>query len=124
MNTSDKQNMSVAVKRVYDLPAPYDGTRILVDRLWPRGVAKAGAKIDLWLKEVAPSASLRNWFGHAPNRWSRFKRRYWNELRKNERLIEDLVELAHGGRLTLVFSARDERHNNAVALKEYLLERN
>jgi uncharacterized protein YeaO (DUF488 family) len=123
MNTSAKQSMSVAAKRVYESPARDDGTRVLVDRLWPRGVSKSDAKVSRWMKEIAPSDGLRKWFGHDPKKWASFKVRFWKELHEHDELVADLLKIAHGGRLTLVFSAKDENHNNAVALKEYLLQR-
>ncbi|MFB6491069.1 MAG: DUF488 domain-containing protein [Thermoproteus sp. AZ2] len=112
----------IKVKRVYDPPEPDDGLRILVDRLWPRGVKKESAKIDLWLKEVAPSDELRRWFGHDPAKWEEFKARYAEELRGNP-AFEELKRLAASGNITLLYAARDRAHNNAVVLKE-LLEKN
>ena len=109
-------------KRVYEKPARNDGTRVLIDRLWPRGLKKEEAKIDHWMKEIGPSDELRKWFGHDPKKWTSFKRRYWKELKASD-LREDLLKLARKGPLTLVYSARDEQHNNAVALREYLLRR-
>lgn len=112
--------MQIRLKRAYDEPSKQDGTRILVDRVWPRGLKKEHAGIDQWVREVAPSTELRKWFGHDPDKWSEFKRRYFRELDRNAGAVEELKRLAGDGRTTLVFSARDERHNNAVALKEYL----
>ncbi|MBB6598044.1 DUF488 domain-containing protein [Luteimonas sp. MC1825] len=109
------------LKRAYESPAKNDGDRILVDRLWPRGLAKVNAEIDLWLKEVAPSTGLRQWFGHDPEKWSEFKRRYRAELKINPAWSE-LQALARQGDLTLVYGAKDQLHNEAVVLKE-LLER-
>ncbi|MBB1473254.1 DUF488 domain-containing protein [Luteimonas sp. MC1782] len=109
------------LKRAYESPAKNDGERILVDRLWPRGLAKVKAEIDLWLKEVAPSTGLRQWFGHDPEKWSEFKRRYRAELQINPAWSE-LQALARQGDLTLVYAAKDQLHNEAVVLKE-LLER-
>ena len=106
-------------KRVYDRKAPEDGKRILVDRLWPRGVSKANARIDLWLKEVAPSTALRQWFGHDPARWTGFKQRYRTELKHNPAWPE-LQALAQQKDLTLVYAARDQAHNEAVVLKQLL----
>ena len=111
--------MSVLLKRAYDAPAKADGERILVDRLWPRGVTKAKAKIDLWLKDVAPSTELRQWFGHDPEKWAEFKRRYRTELKRNPALAE-LREHAERGDVTLVYAAHDEQHNQAVVLKQIL----
>ncbi|MDE2513276.1 MAG: DUF488 family protein [Alphaproteobacteria bacterium] len=113
----------VQLKRAYDPPSPRDGTRILVDRLWPRGIRKAKARIDLWLKDVAPSTVLRQWFGHDPARWSEFRRRYRAELRRQPDALAQLRALARRGRVTLVFGARDERRNQAVVLKDLLADR-
>jgi len=113
----------VQLKRAYDPPSPRDGTRILVDRLWPRGISKAKARVDLWLKDVAPSTVLRQWFGHDPARWSEFRRRYRAELRRQPDALAQLRALARRGRVTLVFGARDERRNQAVVLKDLLADR-
>ena len=113
--------MKVMLKRAYESPAKDDGERILVDRLWPRGVAKVKAKIDLWLKDVAPSTELRQWFGHDPEKWPEFKKRYRTEL-KNNPAWSELQSLARQGDLTLVYAAKDQLHNEAVVLKQ-LLER-
>ena len=110
---------AVAVKRVYDPPSKNDGTRVLVDRLWPRGIAKAKARVDAWLKEVGPSTALRTWFGHDPARWAEFQRRYHREL-ANSGAAQPVADLARRGPITLLFAAKDEQHNNAVALREYL----
>ena len=114
---------SVQVRRVYDPPSPRDGARVLVDRVWPRGLTKQKARIDLWLKDVAPSTALRQWFGHDPARWSEFRRRYRTELTRNRTALEMLRQLARTRRVTLVFGARDERHNQAVVLKDVLADR-
>lgn len=111
----------VHLKRAYELPAADDGTRILVDRLWPRGVKKADAAIDEWMKEIAPSTELRKWFGHDPKRWPEFQRRYAAEVRQHSEPFERLRALARHGRITLVFAAHDEAHNDAVVLKDLLL---
>jgi uncharacterized protein YeaO (DUF488 family) len=111
----------IRTKRAYDAPARDDGTRVLVDRLWPRGLKKSDAKISLWMKEVAPSTELRQWFGHDPARWDEFRRRYRAELKKKPELLGELRKLARKGPLTLVYAARDEQHNQAVALRENLL---
>ena len=113
----------IRVKRVYAPPEPGDGTRVLVDRLWPRGLKKTDARIDLWLKEVAPSPELRRWFGHDPARWPAFVRRYHAELAARPEAVQKLLELAASGTLTLLYAAHDEAHNNAVALKAYLKAR-
>jgi uncharacterized protein YeaO (DUF488 family) len=109
----------IRVKRVYASAAKDDGQRILVDRIWPRGLKKDEARIDRWLKDVAPSSELRRWFGHDPARWDEFKARYAREL-KGQPLVAELRSLAQSGTVTLLFAARDEAHNNAVALKEIL----
>ena len=113
--------MTFRIKRVYEKPASTDGMRVLVDRLWPRGLKKTDAKIDLWMKEVAPSTELRKWFGHAPEKWPEFKKRYRAELNKNPAWPE-LQSLARQGDLTLVYAAKDRLHNEALVLKQ-LLER-
>ena len=112
---------NVRLKRAYEPAAATDGTRILVDRLWPRGVRKADAVFDDWMREIAPSAELRKWFGHDPARWPEFQRRYARELRRHEKEIERLRALARTGPVTLVFGARDEEHNDAVVLRKVLL---
>lgn len=110
----------IGLKRIYEAATPEDGVRVLVERLWPRGVKKDGAQLDQWAKEVAPSGALRNWFHHDPSRWQEFKRRYVRELDHNEGSWKPLLEAAHGRRVTLVYSSHDAEHNNAVALKQYL----
>ena len=99
-----------------------DGTRILVDRLWPRGIKKADAAFDLWMKDVAPSTGLRQWFGHETDRWQEFRRRYVDELRQKSELVDELRALARKGPITLVFGAHDQTHNDAVVLREILLD--
>jgi uncharacterized protein YeaO (DUF488 family) len=108
------------LKRVYDAAAPDDGTRILVDRLWPRGLRKTEAAVDRWMKEVAPSTELRQWFGHDPERWSEFRRRYEAELQEHVDALNEIRELAKKGTVTLLFGARDEQHNDAVVLRDAL----
>jgi uncharacterized protein YeaO (DUF488 family) len=108
------------LKRAYDAPAPGDGPRFLVERLWPRGVRKADLQLAGWLKDVAPSPELRRWFGHDPRRWSEFRRRYFIELRKHADALAPLLDAAREGPTTLVYSARDTRHNAAVALRDHL----
>jgi uncharacterized protein YeaO (DUF488 family) len=115
--------MGVQIKRAYDPPADDDGFRVLVDRVWPRGVGKDTLRADLWLKEIAPSADLRKWFGHDPRKWDQFRDRYFRELDSMEESVASLRRKAREGTLTLVFGARDTQHNNAVALKEYLERR-
>ena len=108
------------IKRVYEKPEPGDGTRILVDRLWPRGLSKAKAKLDLWLKEIAPSTELRKWFGHDPKKWRSFGARYGSELKNHADQIELIKSRAGVGTVTLLYAARDQEHNEAVVLKEVL----
>jgi uncharacterized protein YeaO (DUF488 family) len=112
--------MTIKIKRAYEQPTPEDGTRILMDRLWPRGLTKEKARVDLWLKEIAPSTELRKWFGHDPARWIEFKRRYRAELKQNKELIAQLKAEVKKGPVTLVYGAKDEQHNDAVALLEAL----
>src|SRR5690554_6174397 len=112
--------MKLGIKRVYDPPAKGDGKRVLVDRLWPRGIRKADAALDLWLKEVAPSAELRKWFGHDPEKWTMFRRRYLSELEQRGEEIARLRELGGSGQVTLLYGAKDEERNQAVVLKEFL----
>ena len=112
--------MSIKIKRVYEQPEDSDGYRILVDRLWPRGMTKEKAHVDLWLKEIAPSTELRKWFGHDPEKWKRFQRRYETELLHNGHLIEMLTQKARVGTITLLYGARDEKHNEARVLKQLL----
>ena len=111
------------LKRVYEKPAKEDGMRILVDRLWPRGLTKEKAGIDLWLKEIAPSTGLRKWFAHDPEKWSEFKKRYRKELKENKEQTELLKEQQKKGTVTLVYGAKDEEHNEAIVLMELLSNR-
>ena len=115
----------VKIKRAYEKPARDDGYRVLVDRLWPRGISKRKAGIDLWLQDVAPSRELRQWFGHDPERWSEFRKRYRQELREGEgaAALRQLRAQARKGPVTLVYGARDEEHNNAVVLGQLLKPR-
>lgn len=110
------------LKRVYEPAAPADGVRVLIDRLWPRGLSKDKAAVDHWMKDIAPSAELRKWFGHDPARWAEFRRRYMEELRQHSALLNQLREMARGQTVTLVFGAHDEEHNDAVVLHEALLK--
>ncbi len=112
--------MVTKLKRAYEVPESGDGFRVLVDRLWPRGVSKDSARIDLWLKEIAPSAVLRKWFGHDPLKWTEFRKRYFRELDNNPGAVDQLRDHARRGLVTLVYGAKDREHNDAVALKEYL----
>lgn len=115
--------MPLQLKRVYDAPAAGDGVRILVDRLWPRALSKEEARVDLWLRDVAPSAALRRWFGHDPTRWDEFCRRYRKELDGASAPMRRLTALAAGGGVTLLYAAKDAERNNAVALRDYLARR-
>ena len=112
--------MSIRLKRVYDAPEATDGARFLVERLWPRGIKKQNLKMEAWLKDVAPSAELRKWFSHDPEKWAEFQKRYAAELAQNPDAWKPLVERARRGRVTLLFSSHDTEHNNAVALKQFL----
>lgn len=112
--------MELAVKRIYEPPAPDDGQRVLVDRIWPRGVRKEDAALTLWLKDIAPSNALRKRFGHEPARWAEFQRRYRDELDLNGEAVAELRALLREGKVTLLYGAHDEAHNNAVALASYL----
>lgn len=112
----------VGLKRAYEAPAAEDGTRILVDRLWPRGIKKEDAAIERWLKELAPSPDLRRWFGHKPERWPEFRLRYRAELEEHRDLVAELRALARRQRVTLVYGAKDETRNDAVVLREVLAE--
>ena len=112
---------NVKLKRAYEPAAASDGTRVLIDRLWPRGVSKDAAAVDLWLKELAPSTELRKWFGHDPARWAEFQQRYTAEVRAQPELFEQLRDLARKGPVTLVYAAHDEEHNDAVVLHQLLL---
>ena len=113
----------IQVKRVYKPPATSDGTRFLVDRLWPRGVKKASLELEGWLKDVAPSDKLRKWFNHNASRWDAFQRLYFAELEEKPEAVQPLLEAARRGKVTLLFAAHDTEHSNAVALKEYLARR-
>ena len=115
-----QRRLTFKVKRAYDEPAPSDGCRILVDRLWPRGVSKEAAAIDAWVKSVAPSDELRHWFGHDPSKWAAFEKKYFRELDARKEALAELLEACSQRTVTLVFGAKDVAHNNAVALKKYL----
>ncbi len=108
----------IRIKRAYEPASDTDGTRILVDRLWPRGISKERAKIDRWAKELAPSTALRQWFGHDPARWSEFQKRYKKELQASGEALREIARLAQRGTVTFVFGARDEQHNEAVVLQD------
>ncbi len=111
----------IRVKRIYEAATKNDGKRFLVDRLWPRGVARDAARLDGWFKEVAPSDALRRWFGHDPTKWEEFRRRYFTELDRRPEAYRPLLEAAQAGTITLLFGAKDEEHNNAVALRDFLV---
>jgi len=110
----------IRLKRAYEPAAAADGHRVLVERLWPRGVSKSRLRLDEWAKDVAPSAALRRWFGHDPSRWAEFRRRYFEELREDEQAWRPLLSRARRGRVTFVYAARDEAKNGAIALKQFL----
>jgi uncharacterized protein YeaO (DUF488 family) len=112
--------MTIKIKRAYESPNDTDGYRILVDRLWPRGISKEKAKVDFWPKDLAPSTELRRWYGHDPEKWSEFKSRYFAELDGNPELIKELLKYARKGPVTFVYSSKEQRLNNAVALKDYI----
>jgi uncharacterized protein YeaO (DUF488 family) len=117
------RTMPIYLKRIYDKPARNDGYRVLIDRMWPRGLTKGQAQVDAWLKALAPSPELRRWFNHDPDKWETFKNRYFKELDESRETVEQLATKARGQRLTLVFAAKNRKFNNAVALKEYLEQR-
>jgi uncharacterized protein YeaO (DUF488 family) len=117
------RTLNIRLKRAYQPPSADDGTRVLIDRLWPRGLRKADAEIDIWIKEIAPSTELRQWFGHDRARWAEFRRRYKAELSRNMSLVDDLRSMARRGAVTLVYSARDESHNQAVVVRGTLKQR-
>ena len=112
--------MRFRLKRIYEDPGAEDGVRVLVDRLWPRGVSKERAQLDIWLRDIAPSNELRKWFGHDPAKWDEFRSRYCQELGQNPAAVEKLRDLARGKTVTLLFGAKDEVHNEAVVLRDYL----
>ena len=115
-----KARHPIRLKRAYEPPAPEDGRRFLVERLWPRGVRKADLQLDGWLKDVAPSRELRQWFGHDPKKWGEFQRRYRAELDSNEDAVQTLKQAIGKGKATLLYGAHDERHNQAVVLRDWL----
>lgn len=112
--------MKIRIKRIYDRPAAGDGIRILVERLWPRGLSKKDAKVDLWLKEIAPSTELRKWFSHDPAKWEEFRRRYFQELDKNRGAVKKLLEITEANDATFVYGSREKEFNSARALKDYI----
>ncbi|MCP5365853.1 MAG: DUF488 domain-containing protein [Hyphomicrobiales bacterium] len=112
--------LKIHTKRIYENASRQDGFRVLVDRIWPRGVSKEDASIDYWAKDLAPSTELRKWFDHDPDKWDDFKQRYRDELRDKQEVIDDLMQKAGSGPLTLLFSARDQQHNQAIVLQDVL----
>ncbi|MGN6195919.1 MAG: DUF488 domain-containing protein [Ginsengibacter sp.] len=111
--------MKIQIKRVYEKPDSKDGYRILVDRLWPRGLTKEKADLDLWLKDIAPSTELRKWFNHDPEKWKEFQKKYLKELKENQEAVNELKEHLKNGPVTLLYAAKDQEHNEAEVLKEY-----
>ena len=122
-STAEAAASRIGIGRVYEPPSAEDGTRVLVDRLWPRGVSKEAAGIDEWARDLAPSDALRRWFGHDPARWEEFARRFRRELDARPGALDSLLAAARQGAVTLVYGARDERHNQAVVLREIIEER-
>ena len=118
-----EEEMDIQIRRAYDPPGRSDGYRVLVDRVWPRGVSRDDLDLDEWRKEIAPSNRLRQWFGHDPERWEEFQTRYFAELEQKQESVRDLVKRGRRGRVTLVYGARDTEHNQAVALSAYLRAR-
>ena len=116
-----RRSGGVTIRRVYDAPADSDGLRVLVDRVWPRGLSKTRAAVGLWLRDIAPTDELRRWFGHDPERWRAFRERYWAELDGNGEAVGLLRGVISDGPVTLLYGARDDAHNNAVALLGYLM---
>jgi len=112
--------MQIQLKRVYEKPSADDGKRILVERLWPRGVKKEDAHVDEWLRDLAPSNELRKWYGHDPAKWSQFIEKYWKELAKKQDTVSKLAKESHQKKVTFVFAAKEQQYNNAAALKEYI----
>ena len=112
----------IKIKRIYDTPAEDDGFRILVDRLWPRGLTKEKAKVDLWLKEIAPSDQLRKWYAHDPKKWAEFRKKYFKELDVRKELVHQILQKTREGDVTLLYSSKEQNINNATALKEYIIE--
>jgi uncharacterized protein YeaO (DUF488 family) len=113
----------IKIKRIYDAPSDDDGSRILVDRLWPRGLSKEKARVDLWLKEIAPSNELRKWYAHDPKKWAEFRKKYFNDLDTKRELVNQIVQKMKEGDVSLLYSSKEEKINNAVALKEYIEKR-
>lgn len=112
--------MNIQLKRIYETYSKEDGYRILVDRLWPRGFTKEKAALDLWLKEIAPSTELRKWFGHDPEKWKEFQKKYQLELRQNKEALDRLMDYIKKGKVTLLYGAKDEEHNEAQVIKDFI----
>jgi len=112
--------MNIQLKRIYEAGSKEDGYRILVDRLWPRGFTKEKAALDLWLKEIAPSNELRKWFGHDPDKWKEFQKKYRQELKQNKEAVEILKNYIQKGNVTLLYAAKDEEHNEAQVIKDFI----
>lgn len=115
--------VDIRVKRVYETPSPDDGMRVLVDRLWPRGLSRDKARVDLWLKELAPSTELRKWFNHEPAKWDEFRRRYLQELQQQPEALAHAIDAMGTGPVTLLFGSKETRFNDAVALRDFILAR-
>jgi uncharacterized protein YeaO (DUF488 family) len=115
-----KKRLNIRIKRIYEDPDDADGKRVLVDRLWPRGLTKEKAQVELWVKEIAPSSKLRQWYAHDPSKWKEFKTRYAAELDANSGNVEELLHQIQNGMVTFLYGSKEEQLNNAVALKEYL----
>ena len=113
----------IRLKRIYEQSSNQDGIRVLVDKLWPRGLRKNEARIDIWFKEIAPDDELRKWFSHDPKKWEEFRKRYLKELKENEECVQKIIEKAKETDLTLLYAAKNERFNNAIVLKEYIESR-
>lgn len=112
--------MKIKIKRVYDEPEAGDGVRILVERLWPRGLSKKDAQVDMWLKDIAPSTELRKWFSHDPAKWEEFRGRYFKELNKNREAVKKLLDITEGSDVTFVYGSKEKEYNSAAALKDYI----
>ncbi|MCL7998958.1 DUF488 domain-containing protein [Brucella sp. 21LCYQ03] len=113
--------VNIKIKRVYETPESEDGFRVLVDRVWPRGMNKEKAAIDLWAKDVAPTTKLRKWFGHDPEKWGDFKVKYVDELRENAETVRELLQSSNGKIITLLYGAKDEQHNQAIVLRDFIV---
>jgi uncharacterized protein YeaO (DUF488 family) len=112
--------MRIRIKRAYEKPEADDGIRILVERLWPRGLSKKNAKVDMWLKDIAPSTEIRKWFSHDPAKWEEFRGRYFKELNKNREAVKKLLDITEGSDVTFVYGSKEKEYNSARALKDYI----